>query len=29
VAAIGNLVTKHPVEKIVRAPKGYDPDLGA
>jgi hypothetical protein len=29
VAAIGNLVTKHPVEKIVRAPKDYDPDLGA
>jgi hypothetical protein len=29
VAAIGNLVTKHPVEKIVLAPKDYDPDLGA
>jgi len=29
VAAIGNLVTKHPVEKMVRAPKDYDPDLGA
>jgi hypothetical protein len=27
VAAIGNLVTKHPVEKMVRAPKDYDPDL--
>ena len=25
----GNLVTKHGVEKIVRAPKDYDPDLGA
>jgi hypothetical protein len=21
--------SKHPVEKIVRAPKDYDPDLGA
>ena len=29
VGAIGNLVTKHPVEKMVRAPKDYDPDLGA
>jgi hypothetical protein len=29
VEAIGNLVTKHPVEKMVRAPKDYDPDLGA
>ncbi len=25
----GNLVTKHPIEKIVRAPKDYDPKLGA
>jgi len=25
----GNLVTKHGVEKIVRAPKDYDPNLGA
>jgi topoisomerase-4 subunit A len=25
----GNLVTKHAVEKIVRAPKDYDPTLGA
>jgi len=25
----GNLVTKHGVEKIVRAPKDYDPALGA
>jgi topoisomerase-4 subunit A len=25
----GNLVTKHAVEKIVRAPKDYDPLLGA
>jgi topoisomerase IV subunit A len=25
----GNLVTKHAVEKIVRAPKDYDPNLGA
>ena len=25
----GNLVTKHPIEKIVRAPKDYDPALGA
>lgn len=29
VVAIGNLVTKHPVEKIMHAPKDYDPDLGA
>ncbi len=28
VAAIGNLVTKHPVEKIVRAPKDNDPASG-
>ena len=27
VLAIGHLVTKHPVEKIVLAPKDYDPDL--
>jgi len=27
--ASGNLVTKHQVEKIVRAPKDYDPTLGA
>ena len=27
--AIGTLMTKHPVEIIVRAPKDYDPDLGA
>ncbi|MEI6676801.1 MAG: DNA gyrase/topoisomerase IV subunit A [Verrucomicrobiota bacterium] len=25
----GNLVTKHAIEKIVRAPKDYDPALGA
>jgi topoisomerase-4 subunit A len=25
----GNLVTKHAIEKIIRAPKDYDPDLGA
>jgi topoisomerase-4 subunit A len=25
----GNLVTKHPIEKIVRAPKDYDPTVGA
>jgi topoisomerase-4 subunit A len=25
----GNLVTKHAIEKIVRAPKDYDPNLGA
>jgi len=25
----GNLVTKHGIEKIVRAPKDYDPKLGA
>ncbi|MES2997585.1 MAG: DNA gyrase/topoisomerase IV subunit A [Verrucomicrobiota bacterium] len=25
----GNLVTKHSIEKIVRAPKDYDPELGA
>ncbi len=28
-ASRGNLVTKHGVEKIVRAPKDYDPDVGA
>ena len=28
-SSTGNLVTKHAVEKIVRAPKDYDPDLGA
>ncbi len=28
-SASGNLVTKHMVEKIVRAPKDYDPTLGA
>jgi len=28
-SSAGNLVTKHPVEKIVRTPKDYDPDLGA
>ena len=28
-SSAGNLVTKHAVEKIVRAPKDYDPDLGA
>jgi hypothetical protein len=27
VGAIGHLTTKHPVEKIVLAPKDYDPDL--
>jgi topoisomerase-4 subunit A len=25
----GNLVTKHGIEKIIRAPKDYDPNLGA
>jgi topoisomerase-4 subunit A len=25
----GNLVTKHAVEKIIRAPKDYDPEAGA
>ena len=25
----GNLVTKHAIEKIIRAPKDYDPTLGA
>jgi hypothetical protein len=25
----GNLVTKHGIEKIIRAPKDYDPTLGA
>lgn len=25
----GNLVTKHAIEKVVRAPKDYDPNLGA
>ncbi len=28
-SSAGNLVTKHAVEKIVRAPKDYDPTLGA
>lgn len=28
-SSAGNLVTKHAVEKIVRAPKDYDPSLGA
>jgi topoisomerase IV subunit A len=28
-ASGGNLVTKHPIEKIIRAPKDYDPTLGA
>lgn len=28
-ASRGNLVTKHGVEKIVRAPKDYDPNVGA
>jgi topoisomerase-4 subunit A len=28
-SSAGNLVTKHAVEKIVRAPKDYDPKLGA
>lgn len=28
-SASGNLVTKHPIEKIVRAPKDYDPTAGA
>ena len=28
-ASRGNLVTKHAVEKIVRAPRDYDPNLGA
>ncbi len=28
-SSAGNLVTKHGVEKIVRAPKDYDPTLGA
>ncbi|MBU6171394.1 MAG: DNA gyrase/topoisomerase IV subunit A [Verrucomicrobia bacterium] len=28
-SSAGNLMAKHPVEKIVRAPKDYDPDLGA
>lgn len=28
-AAGGNLVTKHTVEKIIRAPKDYDPTVGA
>jgi topoisomerase-4 subunit A len=25
----GNLVTKHAVEKIIRAPRDYDPSVGA
>ncbi|MFU8893191.1 MAG: DNA gyrase/topoisomerase IV subunit A [Luteolibacter sp.] len=28
-ASRGNLVTKHGVEKIIRAPKDYDPSVGA
>ncbi|MBX3739465.1 MAG: DNA gyrase/topoisomerase IV subunit A [Akkermansiaceae bacterium] len=28
-SSAGNLVTKHAIEKIVRAPKDYDPTLGA
>jgi topoisomerase-4 subunit A len=28
-ASRGNLVTKHGVEKIIRAPKDYDPNVGA
>lgn len=28
-SSAGNLVTKHPIEKILRAPKDYDPDPGA
>ncbi|MEI8038294.1 MAG: DNA gyrase/topoisomerase IV subunit A [Verrucomicrobiota bacterium] len=28
-SSAGNLVTKHGIEKIVRAPKDYDPNLGA
>jgi topoisomerase-4 subunit A len=28
-SSAGNLVTKHAIEKIVRAPKDYDPSLGA
>ena len=28
-ASTGNLVTKHAIEKIVRAPRDYDPNLGA
>ena len=28
-SSAGNLVTKHGIEKIVRAPKDYDPTLGA
>ena len=28
-SSAGNLVTKHAIEKIVRAPKDYDPNLGA
>jgi topoisomerase-4 subunit A len=28
-SSAGNLVTKHGIEKIVRAPRDYDPNLGA
>ena len=28
-SSAGNLVTKHGIEKIIRAPKDYDPKLGA
>jgi topoisomerase-4 subunit A len=28
-SSAGNLVTKHAIEKIIRAPKDYDPKLGA
>jgi topoisomerase-4 subunit A len=28
-SSAGNLVTKHAIEKIIRAPKDYDPTLGA
>jgi topoisomerase-4 subunit A len=28
-SSAGNLVTKHGIEKIIRAPKDYDPTLGA
>ena len=26
---VGNLVTKRGIEKMIRAPKDYDPTLGA
>ena len=28
-SSAGNLVTKHGIEKIIRAPKDYDPTAGA